>query len=234
MDDPYIDKKTGILKNKVKATTQEQLSQIEIEYSGYRIEKLAKLDKVYGNFDLAHSRAIHKTIFQDVYPWAGEVRKVNISKGDTAFAHNEFIESSFNKLSNELKKENYLRGSSPDKFAERAAYYMGEINMIHPFREGNGRTQRLFINDLAKVNGYEIDLKKMGHAKEAMIEASISAEDMDYAPLTKLIRDNLVKLDKPIERIDPTQTLNKTQPTKQQSKTVKTLDKPKQEPDIER
>lgn len=206
LEEPNIDKHTGLLKNKVNAKTQAQLDKIEAVATYYRITQLNELKEVYGDFDLKHSCLIHQTIFQDIYPWAGEVRKVNIAKGHTAFAHNEFIESSFNKLAAKLKNENYLQGLAPDQFAERAAYYLGEVNMIHPFREGNGRTQRLFINDLVRINGYEIAFDQLENATETIIKASIAADDMNYAPLTKIIKDNLIKLDKPVKKL-PTSEL---------------------------
>ncbi|MDI2111733.1 Fic/DOC family protein [Commensalibacter nepenthis] len=232
MDDPYIDKKTGLLKNNIQATTQKQLEAFELGWTDIRAQKLNERTVIHSNFDLNYAKELHKTLFQDVYPWAGEIRTVDIQKEDTLFYPNQKIEVAFDILSNEIKKQNYLQGSSPDKFAKSASLYMGLINAIHPFREGNGRTQRMFINDLAKVNGYKIEFDKV--SSKDMREASIACLNKDFSPLSNLIKNNLVKLDKPLERIDPTQSLNKAQPTKQQSKTVKTLDKPKQEPDIER
>lgn len=184
--DPYIDKNTGILKNLVGASTQDALDQKEAEYSNARLAQLEG-KPLKGKFDLKHMQALHKHIFQDVYAFAGKTRFVDIVKNNTRFAYNGAIESSFQKLSDELKKENYLKGTSPEKFAQRAAYYLGEINMIHPFREGNGRTQRAFIGELARNAGHKIDWTKI--QSKQMVNASIHAENMNYKPLATLIQE---------------------------------------------
>ena len=89
------------------------------------------------------------------YEWAGEIRTVNISKGNR-FCRCDYIEPQINKLLSKLKDENCLKDYDKEKVAERLAYYLGEINVIHPFREGNGRTQRLFIEHIADSLGYSL------------------------------------------------------------------------------
>lgn len=111
-----------------------------------------------GAFDTKHLQAIHWHIFQDVYSWAGEVRTVNISKSGDFFGLNQYIVSTLDKTFADLQRERYLgRLSLLTAFCNRAAHYFGEINAIHPFREGNGRTQREFIRQLALRNGYATD-----------------------------------------------------------------------------
>lgn len=93
-----------------------------------------------GRFDVAHLRAIHKFIFQDVFVWAGAFRTVNISKGGNFFGASAFIEPALQDVLRRLPVENYLKQMDEPKFTIRAGFYLGEINAIHPFREGNGRT----------------------------------------------------------------------------------------------
>lgn len=126
-----------------------------------------------GQFDVRHFKAIHKFIFQDVFKWAGEFRTVNISKGGQLFGMCAFVESALNELLLRLPKENYLKDLAPSAFAARTGFYLSEINAIHPFREGNGRTQREFIRELGAAAGYAIDWGKV--TREQMTAASIES-----------------------------------------------------------
>jgi cell filamentation protein len=104
-----------------------------------------------------HIQAIHHHIFQDVYPWAEEFRTVDISKGGNLFGLSKHVVSSINKTCAELKKERDLNGANQRLFANRGTYYLGELNAIPPFKEGNGRTQREFIRQLASNDGHSLD-----------------------------------------------------------------------------
>lgn len=114
-----------------------------------------------GEFDYAHFKAIHLHLFQDVYDWAGEERNVSISKGSTQFANPRFINNVVSSLLQSLSDENKLKGLSPEDFVERAAHYALELNMAHPFREGNGRAVRYFLSLLAHYAGFELDVEKL-------------------------------------------------------------------------
>jgi cell filamentation protein len=111
---------------------------------------------VHGHFDLRHLREIHKFIFQDVYPFAGKIREENISKGQTVFAQVPYIKEQSEQLFRSLKQEKFLRELDVRQFSERASHYLAEINILHPFREGNGRSHRELIRCLGLNAGYEI------------------------------------------------------------------------------
>jgi fido (protein-threonine AMPylation protein) len=191
--DPYIDPQTGLLRNSVNARWQEQLDRIEAETSSWRVAELER-SPIPGRFDLAHLRAIHKTLFSDVYPWAGEVRSGKLAKDATVFAMPDRIDAAASDLFRQLARENHLRGLDADEFATRAAHYMGEINALHPFREGNGRTQRAFIGQLAGTAGYRIAWDRIG--RDDMTQASIEAYRGDADRLARLIRDGLTRTNK--------------------------------------
>jgi cell filamentation protein len=140
-------------------------------------------------FNLAHMQRIHKHLFGDVYEWAGEIRDVDISKGNTRFANCRYIASEAEKLSSQLAGENFLSGLPIRKFADRAGYYMGEWNVLHPFREGNGRTLREFTGQLANQAGYE--LSWTGITQQQMTEASIQAFRGDASMMADLLFDGL-------------------------------------------
>lgn len=109
-------------------------------------------------------QAIHAYIFQDVYDWAGKIRTVDIAKGNT-FCNVRFISSQADAIFSKLKEEYYLAGLEEYMFTKRLAYYFSEINALHPFREGNGHSQREFIRSLALKNGYLIYFEKAILAK---------------------------------------------------------------------
>ena len=178
----------GVFKNKLSIQDSELLKTAEKEFSAVRAQYLL-LQPITDNFDLAHLQTIHRELFGDVYDWAGEIRRIDISKGNTRFANFAFIENESRKLLEKLQSENYLRGLDKDKFAERVAYYLGELNVLHPFREGNGRTLRLFMTQLAMKNGLQIHWQNI--SAEQMIQACIQAYHADSSLLARLILDNL-------------------------------------------
>ncbi|WP_310144275.1 Fic family protein [Paenibacillus amylolyticus] len=100
---------------------------------------------------------MHRYLFKEVYPFAGKVRNENIAKDNFSFARLEFVEEAAKDLFRSLKNEKQLKGLQFHEFSERAAHYKAEINVLHPFRERNGRTHREFIRCLAQSNGYELD-----------------------------------------------------------------------------
>ena len=136
--------------------------------------------------DFDYIKKLHKFMFGDIYEWAGETRVIDISKGNI-FCQHELIEINAETLMKELKAENYLINS--DNIAERLAYYLGDLNSIHPFREGNGRIQRLFITELARRAGYSLDFSNI--TPKEMIVASDEAFHHNYGPLERIIRKAL-------------------------------------------
>lgn len=192
-NDPYIYPNTDVLKNKKNIRDFDILQKVERDTSIIRATELAKRP-IQGNFDLKHLQKIHKKLFGDIYEWAGELRTVDISKGSSRFAHTPYIQSFLDDTFRKLEKENYLKDIGIDKFSERAAFYMGEINAAHPFREGNGRTMREFISQLAKTNNYKISWDNIN--QEDMIKASIHSMNGDNRFLANLIRGNTVQTNK--------------------------------------
>ena len=115
---------------------------------------------------------------------------VNISK-ELLFCDVNFIEKELNKLFLKLKSENYLRDCTEDNIASKVAYYLGEINAIHPFREGNGRTQREFIRELLLPTGFYVDYSRCN--AKMMLYASINAFAGDYTLMTELFDKCIVR-----------------------------------------
>src|ERR1700730_1352727 len=154
--DPYLYPGTSVLKNLRGLTDPQQLERFEARRTHQRIAELID-NPLVGEFDLAHLKAIHLYIFKDVYEWAGQYRTVNISKGGHLFGLANFLEPSLQEVLTNLAAEKHLVNLNADTFAGRAAYFLGELNAAHPFREGNGRTQREFIRELGLKAGHYID-----------------------------------------------------------------------------
>lgn len=145
-------------------------------------------------FDLIHLCSIHKRLFSRIYPFAGEIRKVEIAKSGKLFLPHSLITSVSAKTFMELRKENYLTGYGRDKFCERLGYYFACINTIHPFREGNGRTQRILIDQLAAKSGYAINWPAISGFSIAEASAAALAGDKAGRVLAKLVKNNLKKM----------------------------------------
>ena len=183
-DDVYCIPGTAVLKNKAGITDQDQLDEYEGDFTAIRLLELTQ-SPVEGSFDLGHLCKIHQYLFQDVYAWAGEVRSVDIIRGDSRFCNVRHIQSYSNTVFSALAAEKYLVNLEPKVFANRLAHYLSEINAIHPFREGNGRVQRLFISQLADHAGYSLDYSALDQAElyPVMQESFLG----DIQPLAGLI-----------------------------------------------
>jgi cell filamentation protein len=186
--DHYLDTNTGILKNRLGITTEAELEKAEAAFASVRSYELAR-NPLKGGFDLKHLKAIHHYMFKDLYEWAGRTRSIDISKGQSFFAHHPHIEASAKLLFDKLAQEKHLAGLSKNDFSERAATYLGEINALHPFREGNGRTQREFISHLAYTNDYYIEWQHISQTD--IIQASIESFNGNYAKFASLLQSNI-------------------------------------------
>jgi cell filamentation protein len=153
--DPYVYPNTHVLINKLNIRDPIQLERVELDLFAANFFKPSPK----GNFDYDHLKKLHHHLFKDLYSWAGEERTVSISKGDTLFAIPHRIAHCVNHLFSSLLRDNHLKNLSIQLFTQKAAHYFNEINAVHPFREGNGRTLRLFFSELGNHAGYLIDWK---------------------------------------------------------------------------
>lgn len=182
-DDPYVYPGTNTLRNRYGIRDPGELARLEADLSTRRLAILEQR-RLAGAYDLAHLQAFHREIFGDVYEWAGEIRTVEIAKGDL-FALPQHIDHYLSAVLRQLPAEDYLRGLGLKPTLDRLTYYLSEINATHPFRDGNGRTQRAFIGQLAADAGYRIDWRHLESA--ANIQASQAAHRGDSRPLRHLL-----------------------------------------------
>ena len=179
----YCYKNSNVLINKLDIHNEKVLQKFEAKITAAKLLALRKKG-IIGNFDTQHLIDIHTYLFEDIYPFAGKFRNENIAKGVFRFAEFEYIEPELERLLNELKSENYLEGLSKEDLTQRLAYYLSELNVLHPFREGNGRTIREFIRELALKNGYVLNLSNVSPSD--FLKASIKSI-VDTTDLSNLI-----------------------------------------------
>ncbi|HEY3514524.1 MAG TPA: Fic family protein [Kribbella sp.] len=158
-DDPYLDPRWGVLANKVGARTRQELADAENDLVEVRALELAA-KPVKPTFDENHLRAIHRRLFGDVYEWAGERRTVNTRKADdqsAPFFPAQRFQVGVPGTFEQIAERNFRPGMPMDEFVNKLTRTYDEVNHLHLFREGNGRSQRIFLSQLAAHAGYSID-----------------------------------------------------------------------------
>ncbi len=159
-------------------------------------ERLATLKRIEegtpeGKLDLGHLQAIHKHLFQDVFEWAGKIRLVDFHKGGQWFHPMNRIEMGMADVHKRLVKSDFLRNLNRENFSTGAGVIIGDINLVHPFREGNGRTQFQYLKQLAHQAGHNIDLTRFDGNE--WITASIKANRADYEPMADCIYNSITE-----------------------------------------
>lgn len=162
-----------------------RLREIEMQISNVRTAEFLT-EPALQAFDFAYLKQIHHHLFGDIYPTGGQIRTVAAAKR-TEFCNPEFIESTAEDIFSRLHKCRYLKEMERDEFINDLAFFMGEVEALHPFRDGNGRTTRLFFYQLAMEAGYDIDWELVD--PDRLLEADISAIDGDYQLLIDVLEE---------------------------------------------
>jgi cell filamentation protein len=157
VSDPYCYPGTTVLKNIADIRDQAALEEYEAAITAQRADEPLPP----GRLSMSQYKAVHHHLFQDVYEWAGRFRTVRISKDGSAFCYPEHIARETKRLFSSLKQKRHLRGLSREAFATEAANFLSTLNAIHPFREGNGRTQATFLALMAQRAGHPFDLARL-------------------------------------------------------------------------
>jgi cell filamentation protein len=189
VSDPYVYPGTDTLKNYMGIRDASHLSDVEAELTHLALVRITAKG-IPGAYDLAHLCEFHRQIFSRIYPWAGRIRTVDIGKTGL-FAHAPHIAPYLDDRFWELRMENYLRGLNRNDFVERLAHYLGEVNAVHPFREGNGRTQRAFFGQLARDAGWRVAWEHLDTDRN--IAASIASLSGDNAELQAMLDELIVE-----------------------------------------
>ena len=168
---------SSCLINKLNIRDEEKLNFVESQITIHKTAELANAQD-FGYFNFPHYKAIHKYLFNELYEWAGEIRTVNMSKKGTSFVDVSEIESVASACFKRLQDKNYFKNQDFDDFIEDIVDFYCTTNMLHPFREGNGRTQRIFISQLIQFNGFSIDFDKID-TDELMMATIQAANGID-------------------------------------------------------
>jgi len=190
LNDHYCWPNSTVLRNKLNIRDENILEDAEREITEVSIGNIHYCEPPY---NLNYLQEIHRILFSELYEWAGSIRNVDISKGGTRFCNVSRIEPEITKIFQRLKNEKYLRNYSGDELIAKLAEFYGDFNMIHPFREGNGRVQRIFFEHLALCNGYRLNWNNV-KSKEEWVQANIDSVLVENGRLESIFSDILSKL----------------------------------------
>jgi cell filamentation protein len=180
-EDPYCYDNSSVLRNARGITSASELEKFEVAMVSMRLVSALP----HGQFDPAHYCAIHHHLFQDVYDWAGEYRTIRIAKGSAMFCYPEHIAEQMEILFGQLPGALFKLGIAPNDFITAVASFLSDLNAIHPFREGNGRTQLTFLFLLGNRAGISLDMTRI--RPQEMLSAMIASFDGKLAALEEEI-----------------------------------------------
>lgn len=177
--DPYCYRGTTVLKNIPDIRDADALKEFEAAMTAQRADEPFPA----GRLSVRHYLRIHRHLFQDVYRWAGRVRTVRISRDESIFCYPEYIQTQLRTIFGWLRNQEFLRERTGGAFASGAAHFFAELNAIHPFRDGNGRTQLSFAALLAAQAEHPLVLRRL--APRSFLDAVITSFHGDERLLTE-------------------------------------------------
>ncbi len=177
-----------IASNLLGATNLQELHRKEKVLTNTKMLML-KDNPVEGSLDYTHLKSIHHFLFSEVFTWAGKDRydeniTAKFGKGSTLFTPYYKLPSVSKTLFDTLKDENYFQGQNKEEFIDSASVFMNGLNILHPFREGNGRVQRIYMEYLTKNAGFVLNFQSI--TANEMVEASIRGAKGDTSLLRKI------------------------------------------------
>jgi len=180
-DDPYCFPDSNVLRNVLNIENDTELEEAEELLTELAASQIEFKPPPY---DLEYLKGIHQQLFVDLYEWAGELRTIDISKGATCFCSCNRIAPEADKKFRELKNADYYDNHDRSNLVTAVAEFYVELNMVHPFREGNGRAQRILFEHIIISCGFEFDLE--GITQPEWVHANVAGVNCDYAPMAKL------------------------------------------------
>lgn len=167
--DSYCYKNSDVLVNKLNIENYDSLAEAELAFTAIRYSEYSSKITSIKKFNLSHLQALNFQLFQDVYDWAGDIRVVDIAKGETRFCTCTRIDAEAQKQFSRIPL--LLNINNQEQLVIELADIFCELNIIHPFREGNGRTQRFFFEELCFFLGLNIRWPDI--SKEEWIQANV-------------------------------------------------------------
>jgi cell filamentation protein len=187
---------TTILINKLDIRDEFELAEVESVMVAAHAAKWEETPSA-NSFDFEHYKALHHYLFSDLYDWAGITRTINISKKGTPFCPAKDIEAMATRIFTYLKMLNYFRGMGHNDFVDAIVDFYCSTNYLHPFREGNGRCQRLFLTQLAQVADYELNFSEIN--VDLLMLATIQSAHGITDPLREIL--NVAIKDIPVQNL---------------------------------
>ncbi len=180
-----------VIKNKLNIKDEKKLEDYERQMVSFKLATIRK-HSMPEKFDSNRLKYIHNYLFCDIYDFAGKYREENITKDNFMFAQFEYISENVDTILNKIDLE-ILKNMSYEEQLKKISYYMTELNVLHPFREGNGRTIREFIRQLLNEVGLEIDFSKIEYQEIIKVSKLAVIDDKEQV---QLLRKSVVKLEK--------------------------------------
>ncbi|MBY6064565.1 Fic/DOC family protein [Pseudidiomarina sediminum] len=180
--DPYCYPNSDVLVNKLNIDDEDTLATAEIEFSTLRYKSYRSFTRDLREFTLQHLQSLHWHLFQDVYDWAGKVRTIDIAKGGTRFCTASRIKAEATRLFDQIPMLEHVE--SHECIVRNVASLYCEINLLHPFREGNGRAQRFFFEEMLFVLGYDVLWPEI--SQQEWIEANVAGVNLDLRPFVEI------------------------------------------------
>lgn len=179
---------TTCLINKFDICDEEKLKKVEADIT-FAKATILESNPISDKFDLEHYKAIHRFLFEDIYDWAGTFRTVDMAKKGTSFCSEDQLEDVARNCFDRLAENNLFSDLDRDEFVDAIVDFYCVTNMLHPFREGNGRTQRIFISQLIHHNGYDFDFSDID--SDDLMIATIQAANGVTDFLKQLFDENI-------------------------------------------
>lgn len=174
---------TNVIKNKLNIKDEKKLEDYERQMVSFKLATIRK-HEMPEKFDSNRLKYIHEFLFCDIYEFSGKYREENITKDNFMFAQFEYIEENVNEILNKIDVEK-LKELSYDEKIKNISYYMTELNVLHPFREGNGRTIREFIRQLLNELKLDIDFSKIEYEEIIRVSKLAVIDDTEQIELLK-------------------------------------------------
>ena len=182
-EDAYCYPGSTVLRNKLDIRDEPTLGEAEQQLSAIAASNVEFTPPPYS---LAYLQNIHRALFADLFKWAGQLRTVGMAKQDTRFCQPEYMEKEANKIFARMAAANWFEGMGRAELIVAVADAYSDINVVHPFREGNGRAQRILFEHLIMNAGFEISW--WGIEKDEWISANIAAYNCMLAPMETVFK----------------------------------------------
>lgn len=174
----YCYRETDVLRNKLNIRDKDELKRAEEEFSAVKQFVLLR-EPIVGRFTKTHLMKIHRFLFEDLYSFAGHIRREQISKGDTMFYPPHLIDRELDRVFDKVHRDGFLLETDRERQIQNLSYVMSELNIIHPFREGNGRSIREFIRCMALKYGIRLNWGQTD--RDTLLDAAVRSVDNSMA-----------------------------------------------------